>query len=786
MVECASAPGDRWYEELAQLRAENARLRAELGAGGARFRDLVEAMPHLVWTCDAEGSCDYLGPQWGAYTGRSDPSQLGLGWLEQVHTQDRERVHAEWLRCSKARIPLDVDFRIKRADGTYRWFKTRAVPSFDARGNLQRWLGTNTDIEDLRVTEAELRALRDTLEQTVATRTEELGILSERLVRATRAARVGIWDWDVASNTSIWDDNMYQLYGLDRATSPSAGEIWFGALHPEDKPRIVDAVELALRSGKQLDARFRIVIPTGPIRHMHVIASVERDAEGRPLRMLGVNWDVTTEELALQQLRETEQRWNFALQGTGDGVWDWNLETDEAFLSERSRELLGHPRTGVITRADRARAVHPDDFERVRAGMQAHLRGETQCFSEEYRVRRPEGDFVWVHGLGRVMARDSRGTPLRMVGTYKDITERRLAQAALEQRETLLRQFIAHTPAAIAVLDRDMRYMQASQRWLTDYKLVGQDIIGKSHYEVFPDLPERWRDVHQRVLSGGVDSCDDDPFVRSDGSVEWLQWEARPWHEADGSIGGVIFFTQVITTRKQLELKLAERNEQLSRSNAELEQFAYAASHDLQEPLRAVTGCTQLLAHRYESALDADAGLLVRHIVDGAARMKTLIEGLLQLSRVNGRASRTATGATWAARQALLNLDASIVACNGRVSLEPLPDVVADATQLVQLFQNLIGNAIKYQNGRTPEVSITSQPVAGGHQFSIRDNGIGIAHEYFERIFGVFQRLHTREEYPGTGIGLSICRKIVERHGGRIWLESAPGCGSTFHFTIMN
>ncbi len=486
-----------------------------------------------------------------------------------------------------------------------------------------------------------------------------------------------------------------------------------------------------------------------------------------------------------EQLRINEERWNLALQGAGDGVWDWDATSNRIILSERSRELMGVDGEVIASEDFLASVIHPEDVPRRLEALERPLRGETDVFSTEVRFRTRDGNYRWILSSGRVIDRNAEGKPLRIVGTHKDIEERRRVRQALKNREALLREFIVHTPAAIAILDRDMCYLQASRRWLIDYNLQGQEIVGRSHYEVFPDIPERWKEVHRRALAGAAQSCEEDPFARADGSMEWLKWEVRPWHDTDGAIGGLIFFTQVITERKELGLRLAEQNLQLSRSNAELEQFAYVASHDLQEPLRAIAGCTHILAQRYKGHLDSQADTLVAHIVEGSARMKALIDGLLSLSRVSSEGGLDeSVDVGQILVQVLRNLDASIQSERAQVKVGPMPHVRGEPTQLLQLFQNLVGNALKYHRAEPPEVHITAAPCNEGFQFSIRDNGIGIAADYFERIFGVFQRLHTRDEYPGTGIGLAICRKTVQRHGGRIWLESGEGLGTTFHFTL--
>jgi len=249
--------------------------------------------------------------------------------------------------------------------------------------------------------------------------------------------------------------------------------------------------------------------------------------------------------------------------------------------------------------------------------------------------------------------------------------------------------------------------------------------------------------------------------------------------------GYVNVYGRDVTERRRAEEALKRVADDLARSNRDLEQFAYIASHDLQEPLRTVAGYLQLLDRRYKDRLDADANDFINFAVDGAARMQTLINDLLAYSRVGtkGHAAAPVNCEEILAR-ALANLRSAVEETGARITHDPLPTVSGDAPQLVQLFQNLIGNGIKFRGKAPPEIHVSAAPDDGHWKFSIADNGIGIEPRYADRIFVIFQRLHTRDKYPGTGIGLAICKRIVERHGGKIWFQPRPEGGATFYFTI--
>ncbi|MDG0025809.1 CHASE3 domain-containing protein [Trinickia sp. Y13] len=275
-------------------------------------------------------------------------------------------------------------------------------------------------------------------------------------------------------------------------------------------------------------------------------------------------------------------------------------------------------------------------------------------------------------------------------------------------------------------------------------------------------------------------------LVGRDGQRTHVDANGAPTFDPEGRLVGSVLVLHDVTERERAERQIRQRTEELARSNRDLEQFAYVASHDLQEPLRAVAGPLQLLQRRYQGQLDARADEFIGHAVDGATRMQTLIDDLLSYSRV-GRLEdpKQPVPAEQALEFALKNLAVVIDETGAQIEHEALPVVQAISSQLALLFQNLIGNAIKFRSKeRTPVIRVRAEPLGREWRFLVADNGIGISEQYFERIFVIFQRLHTRREYPGTGLGLALCKRIVEHHGGKIWVESTPGEGTTFYFTV--
>jgi len=350
------------------------------------------------------------------------------------------------------------------------------------------------------------------------------------------------------------------------------------------------------------------------------------------------------------------------------------------------------------------------------------------------------------------------------------------------------RQLLEAAPDAIVIVGPQGDIVLVNRMAENLFGYTRDELIGQPVERL---IPVRFREGHQQHRDSYIHDAHTRPMgtglelfaCRRDGSEFPVEISLSPLQTPAGML--VTSVVRDITERKQVQQALQHHAEELERSNAELEQFAYVASHDLQEPLRMITSYSQLLERRYRDRLDGDALEFIDYVVDGAKRMQELINDLLAYSRVGTRGREFESVDVEAVYKRVLgNLQLAIEEQHAEVSHDPLPMVQGDGLQLVQLFQNLIANAIKFHGDAQPKVHVSVESGNDEATFCVHDEGIGIEPQYVERIFQVFQRLHGKGRYPGTGIGLAICKKIVERHGGRIWVESQPGQGSKFYFTL--
>jgi PAS domain S-box-containing protein len=464
-----------------------------------------------------------------------------------------------------------------------------------------------------------------------------------------------------------------------------------------------------------------------------------------------------------------------------------HIGTDRRFkrVSPRLCEILGYPEQELL-RLTGKDISHPEDADVINQQRTRLYAGEIDAVRIEKRYVRKDRSVVWV-AFTMVLERAADGAPQYEIAVYDDITARKNAEGALRDSEALHRSTFELAASGIAHVGLDGRFLRVNRRLNQILGYREGELIGRSVKEVsHPDDRDVTDAQRSLVHAGRHESVRfEKRYLRRNGGTVWVSLGIALVRGDGGAPLYEIAMFDDITERKQAEAALREAHEELKRSNSELEQFAYVASHDLQEPLRMVSSYTQLLGRRYGEKFDADAKEFMGYIVDGAARMKQLIEDLLAYSRVGtrGRDFRPVDLGRPLAR-ALGNLKAAIDESGAEVSHPPMPTAPADEAQLAQLFQNLLANALKFRGPRPPRIRVEVSENDKFLEIAVRDNGIGIEPQYFERIFMVFQRLHNKGEYPGTGIGLAICKKVVERHGGQIRVESRPGEGSAFVFTL--
>jgi len=486
-----------------------------------------------------------------------------------------------------------------------------------------------------------------------------------------------------------------------------------------------------------------------------------------------------------RKLNFSEERFRLMVQNVKDyaifvfdtegNVLSWN-EGAQHLTGYSENEILGKNISIFYTAKDKAKGT--PNLNMQMAKKSGHYE------QEGYRVKK-DGSPFWANvTYSAIYNSDKQLTGFSKV--TRDMTKQRLASEELKETNNFLDSVLENIPNMIFVKDAEkltfLRFNKAGEKLLGHTK---KDMLGKSDYDFFPkEQADFFTSNDKNVLSqNDIVDIPEEPVNTKTGQ-RWLHTKKIPILSPSGKPAYLLGISEDITDMRQAMLDLAQKTRELERSNSELEQFAYVASHDLQEPLRTITSYLQLLAARYKDKLDKDADDFIDFAVDGSKRMKTLINSLLDYSRINKVRPFEMIETSNILNEIKLNMSDQIKESNAIIKYDKLPKIYGDTVLIGQLFQNLVGNAIKFRGDERPEITINGEVKNGEYLFSVKDNGIGLKSEYFDKIFIIFQRLNSREKYEGTGIGLSICKKIIERHGGKIWVESEPGKGSVFYFTL--
>jgi PAS domain S-box-containing protein len=542
---------------------------------------------------------------------------------------------------------------------------------------------------------------------------------------------------------------------------------------------------LTVRTGKpQTGLRIGIKRPAGVTWVSVNTAFLRRPDETEHYGLVSTITDITEQRTAELLLKDSEARYRRTFELAGSGIAHIGMDRRFIRVNRRLCEILGYSEEEMLRLTGR-QISHPDDLDIINEQRPALHSGALDVVRLEKRYLRKDRSVVWVK-FSMTVERDASGTPLYEIAVYDDVTAQREAEARLKESEARFRQTFELAASGICHVSEG-RFVRVNRSLCEILGYPEKELLGKHVKEVSHPEDRDLTDAERaRIRAGEIDSARfEKRYLRKDGAVIWCDIAIALVRDVFGMPLYEVAIFDDITERKAAEAALQSAHQELKRSNAELEQFAYVASHDLQEPLRMVASYTQLLSRRYDSKFDKDAREFMSYIVDGATRMKQLIEDLLAYSRVGTKGQEfKPVSLELPLRRALFNLRAGIEEAGAAITYDPLPTVRGDEVQLGQLLQNLIGNALKFRSNSVPRIHIAVAEKDTEIQFEVRDNGIGIEPQYYQRIFMVFQRLHDKGEYPGTGIGLAICKKVVERHGGRIWVESRAGEGSSFYFTL--
>ncbi|WP_134496169.1 PAS domain S-box protein [Microvirga pakistanensis] len=745
-----------------------------------RYRALVEASTAIVWRADSGGAL-LESRGWEEFTGQTPDEFRGSGWLDAVHPEDRIRVEESWLSLIRSQQLGTTECRVRLLNGVYRWMLVTGIPLADLHGDIQEWIGTLADIHDqkaaaehLRMSEQRYRALIET-STAIGWRANAEGLYIEG------------WGWDGFCGH---EPKMGALVG------------WLDTIHPDDREHTSLMWQKAVKDKKPVKIVHRMLGLDGGYRWVFCRALPLRDDAGEVLEWTGTISDIHDRRLAEDKLRASEERLRLAVETTGLGIWDFNIVTGQHQWTPEAYQLLGLDPGARIDKETILHMIHPQDRGRIEGNFYADAESGNLTYSDTFRIRRADtGEERWITVTGRTVL-DLDGTPVRRIGTAQDITARKLAEIALKtskdrlsRSEAHLRSILETVPDAMIVSDEKgiIRSFSATAERVFGYP--PEEVIGTNVKFLMP-LPYREqhdgfisryrRSGERRIIGSGRIAM----AQRKDGTtfpmevqVGEMEWDGERYFTA---------FIRDLTERQDTEMRMQELQAELaymSRLTA-MGEMGSTLAHEINQPLTAIAsylkGCGLIL-----DRMEGDQITMLRLAVDEAAE-----EALRAGEVIRQLREFVARGESEHRVENLQRLveEASALGLVGakekgiQVDFDfppESPQVIVNRVQIQQVLINLLRNAVEaMHDSPNPLLTIRARVVQDGAmvQVSVRDTGSGIPQEVLSKLFTPF----TTTKKSGMGVGLSICRTIVESHGGKIWADSSPGDGTTFHFTLRH
>jgi PAS domain S-box-containing protein len=718
-------------------------------------------------------------------------------FLSFVHTDDRDFV-AKGVNKLNAEDTLDYTFRIITADGNEKWLRSIAQVLRNAEGKVTAIVGTEQNVTE---------------KQRLIGKLEE----SQRLYKqAQELARIGNFLWELGTGDVFWSDEVYRIYEKPVGTKINFADS-FAPIIDEHKALVQSAIEETIGGKKGRSVSYAIRKNNGELTYVNLHTDVRLANDGTVTAIIGTAQDVTEKETLINRLQESQNFIRKITDATPSIIASYNVRSGRyTFISEGLEKLLGYKTMEVKERGAGFfdEIIHPDDapalyekYAKTIAEVNSGSSSKEVVMEFTYRMKHKNGEYRWFHTYGTVFDFNAEGSVEHVLNITLDVTEQTQAVETIQEQEHFIQQIADASPTILYMFDvasQSIAYINREAYFVLGY--LPEEITEEGsaitallyHPDDLPLLPARSQSKKnfQQVDSMIQYEC---RMQHKDGEYRWLLVREIVFKADDkGAVTQIIGAALDITRRKEMERTILQNTHQLEQSNASLEEFAYVASHDLKEPLRKISTFGDRLAASHSEKLSADGTIYLTKIIDASQRMQSMISDLLSISMISGNQQFQKQSLQKILEETLLTLEFKIEQQNAIIRYDTLPEAHVVSSQFRQLFQNLLANSLKFvRDGVQPVVVITATH-ATTHEVDVyqlrqspaylklvfSDNGIGFESEYAQKIFAIFHRLHGRSEYEGSGIGLAICRKIVEHHGGVIYAEGHPQAGAVFTVII--